>query len=378
MANLSKGDIKKRNNVEVLADKFFGLNGYENRFVGPDGVFIPHALVVETPAGEYAWETTDDKQKESAISRILEFLDDRSAKLFFTGKYENTGAIKTVTLTDLQKTVEFGGQSGKGAKINLGIQFEKDLFSSLVDYYETGKLTGKYGEQAKKIVTELGQKYKKPLSEVIAVGELNQKRPLSISGSSLRLGNGSIDIGNTVTDITLKFGDTEAYLSLKYGSTLAFANIGVGTLFKQTEMKQYKLNTNAQTVLKLFGLSTTSFCDAFNNYPHSGKIPNYEVDVTNTCNKKEMENLLKQMIGKGYTMVHGTGSKIAVYDIDDSYLRSAASLTGKITVYYGGTTGKGKKVIVSCESAKYKFQFNIRNKQSGVYPSHIMCDYQKK
>ena len=378
--SLGKAQLKKRQNVEILVNKFFGLEDYENHFVVTDeGVFIPVALIVETKSGEYAYEVDDKDQKASAISRILEFIEDRSAKLYFTGKYENTGQIKTVSLTDLQKTPEFGGQTGTGAKVNLGIQFERDLFVALVDFYETGKVSGKYGEDAKKIIQMVGKDIKKPLSGVIAEGENNTKRPLSISGSTVKLGNGGTDLGPTVTDITLLFnGGTKVYLSLKYGSTLAFANIGVSTLFNANLLKTYNLSTNAQHIVDMFGLSKTAFCETFNNYPHSKKIANYEVDVTNTCDKSALEDLLAQMVGKGYWMVHGTNSKMNIYEINDSYLRSASSLTGKITAYYGGTTGKGKKVIVACESSKYKFQFNIRNKASGVAPTHIMCDYQKK
>ncbi|NBV29558.1 hypothetical protein EBS02_11215, partial [bacterium] len=89
---LDKSQLKKRQNVEVLVDKFFGLDGYENHFVVADeGVFIPYALVIETKAGEYAYEVDDQDQRASAISRVLEFIEDRTAKIFFTGKYENTG-----------------------------------------------------------------------------------------------------------------------------------------------------------------------------------------------------------------------------------------------------------------------------------------------
>lgn len=380
MSKLDKSQLKKRDNIEVLVNKFLGLDNYENHFVvDGEGVFIPHALVIETKAGEYAYETDDKDQKQSAISRVLEFIDDRSAKLFFTGKYENTGQIKTVSLTDLQKTSEFGGQTGTGAKVNLGIQFEKDLFAALTEFYETGKVKGKYGDEAKKIIEMVGKGIRKPLSGVIAEGENNTKRPLSISGNTIRLGNGTTDLGPVVTDITLQFnGGTKVYLSLKYGSTLAFANIGVSTLFNANKLKAYNLDADAEKIIKMFGLSTTAFCETFNNYPHSKKIQNHQVDVTQTCNKAALENLLEQMVGKGYWMVHGTTSKVNIYEMDDSYLRSATTLTGKITAYYGGTTGKGKKVIIACESAKYKFQFNIRNKASGVAPTHIMCDYQKK
>ena len=379
MASLSKAQLKKRNNLEVLRDKFFGQNGMVNMFVGPEGQFHPAALIIETPQGQYAYEPKDTNEMESALGRISEFIDSRGAKLFFTGKYANTGKISTLPLDKLEKTSEFGGQGAKSGKQNLGLVFEKDLFDSLVGYFETGKPTGKYGKQAKEIIDSQGKKIKKPLTEVVAVGELNQRRPLSISGSSLKLGNGAVDIGSTVTDITLKYnGNTEVYLSLKYGNTLAFANIGVGTVFKESEMKAGKMNANAKTICKVFGLSETSFSETFANYPHSKKLQNHQQDVTSTCDKNAISNLLKQMVGKGYVMVHGKGTNVEVYDINDAYWRSATTLTGKITAYYGGTTGKGKKVIVSCESAKYKFQFNFRNKQSGTFPSHIMCDYQKK
>lgn len=379
MATLSKAQLKKRNSLEVLRDKFFGQNGMVNMFVGPEGQFHPAALIIETPQGEYAYEPKDISEMESALGRISEFMEVRGAKLYFTGKYANTGKVTSLSLDKLEKTSEFGGQGAKSGKQNLGLVFEKDLFDSLVGYYETGKPTGKYGKQAKEIIDTQGKKVKKPLTEVVAVGELNQKRPLSISGTSLNLGSGAVDIGSTVTDITLKYnGNTEVYLSLKFGNTLAFANIGVGTVFKESEMKAGKMNQNAKTICKVFGLSETSFSETFANYPHAKKLQNNQQDVTSTCDKNAISNLLRQMVGKGYVMVHGKGSNVEVYDIDDAFWRSATSLTGKITAFYGGVTGKGKKVIVSCESAKYKFQFNFRNKQSGTFPSHIMCDYQKK
>jgi hypothetical protein len=379
MASLSKAQLKKRNNLEVLRDKFFGQKGMVNMFVGPEGQFHPAALIIETSEGQSAYEPKDVKEMDAALDAISEFIESRGAKLYFTGKYANTGKITTLPLDKLEKTSEFGGQGAKSGKQNLGLVFEKDLFDSLVGYFETGKPTGKYGKQAKQIIDSQGKKVKKPLTEVVSVGELNQRRPLSISGNSLKLGNGAVDIGNTVTDITLKFnGNTEVYLSLKYGNTLAFANIGVGTVFKESEMKSGKMNAKAKTICKVFGLSEDSFSETFTNYPHSKKIENHQQDVTSTCDKNAISSLLKQMVGKGYVMVHGKGTNVEVYDINDAYWRSATTLTGKITAYYGGTTGKGKKVIVSCESAKYKFQFNFRNKQSGTFPSHIMCDYQKK
>ena len=78
-------------------------------------------------------------------------------------------------------------------------------------------------------------------------------------------------------------------------------------------------------------------------------------------------------------MVHNTkGTTIDYYEISEQYMKEAATITGGITVYYGRMNGMGKGVNMTCSSQHYNFTFNIRNKQGGTYPTHIMCDYKKK
>ena len=77
-------------------------------------------------------------------------------------------------------------------------------------------------------------------------------------------------------------------------------------------------------------------------------------------------------------MVHGKGGNVDMYEMDETYMKKAAKITGRITLNYGGARGKGKRLDMHCESSVYKFMFNLRNKQGGKYPSHIMCDYEKK
>jgi hypothetical protein len=79
-------------------------------------------------------------------------------------------------------------------------------------------------------------------------------------------------------------------------------------------------------------------------------------------------------------MVHGKGgsSNVDIYEMTQSYMKKASKITGKITLNYGGSSGRGKRLDIHLESSVYKFMFNLRNKQGGKYPSHIMCDYKKK
>jgi len=382
MAPISKKTLVKRG-LELFVKKFLSIDGKENKFLTSQGLFIPHALILDIEGEQYAFESDEKRDYDIILKRVEQAINLSGIKstIEFTGKYDNTNQIKTIKLTDIEKTGEFGGQgAGSGKKENLGLVFEREFYESLLHILDPSRKKGKYDKQARQLIERIGKEKKLPLSDVVAVGEQNQRRPLSISSGSLTIGSGEENVGSTVTDITLKFnGKEEVYLSLKFQSTLAFANIGIGKIFTESEMKRYTLSNNAMTVLNIFGLDYISFCETFNGYPHSKKIPNHEIDVTRKVNKSAIDKLLRQMMGYGYVMVHGKGANnVEIYDVDKEYFNRATTIGGKIIAYYGGTTGTGKKVIVNCESSLYKFSFNFRNKGGNLFPSHIMCDYKKK
>ena len=77
-------------------------------------------------------------------------------------------------------------------------------------------------------------------------------------------------------------------------------------------------------------------------------------------------------------MVHQSGPKFTTFEMTEQLMKTSSKLTGKVKLHYGGARGSGKRLDIHCESSKYKFMFNLRNKQGGLYPSHIMCDYKKK
>ena len=55
-----------------------------------------------------------------------------------------------------------------------------------------------------------------------------------------------------------------------------------------------------------------------------------------------------------------------------------SQVTGDATLFYGGKQGRGKRIDLEFSNQYFHFQMNIRNKQSGLYPSHIMLDYDSK
>jgi hypothetical protein len=395
MANLTKADLGKRGNDEVILKKFFHMDNHMNIFAvkrkmgsPKEGQFIPTVMVFVVDGEQtVAYEPDQASDFKEARARLQENMSLRGSKntVLFTGKFQNDNSIATVPLTDLEKTEEFGGQVG-GKKVNLGIQFEKDFYDSLVCQVGCVNDNTKYHQAAENLIEEINKKYsiKGGLSQVDAVGGKNQPRPLNYSGGLYVTAGGkkTKDIGSTVTDITTVFGGIrDMYLSLKYGSTLTFINSGVGRIFTTSDYMNYFKNYNnpiGNAIFDMFAIDKIEYANVFNEYGkgYKGK----KVDVTGSADKSAIEDLLQYAIGYGYWMVHGKGgsSNVDIYEMTQDYMKKASKITGKITLNYGGSSGRGKRLDIHLESSVYKFMFNLRNKQGGKYPSHIMCDYKKK
>ena len=102
---LKKEDLLKRGNYDTFVKKFLGLDGKENKFLTKEGIFLPIALVLEISGKQYAYETVEKKLVKEIISRVEEAANVKGTKssIELTGKYENTGRITTVKVTDLEK-----------------------------------------------------------------------------------------------------------------------------------------------------------------------------------------------------------------------------------------------------------------------------------
>jgi len=390
MASLKKDDLNKRGNDEILLKKFFHLPGHMNIFSvkrktgnPKEGQFVPEALVFKVDNDEVAaFETDQVSDFQEIMSRLRENIELSGTKnqVLFTGKFKNDNSIDTVKLTELDKTEEFGGQT-TGKRVNLGIQFEKDFYKSLNCEVQCLCEHTKYEDAAKDLVKKINDEYniKGGLSNVEAVGGKNQPRPLKAGNGGIVVGTGSKDIGSTITDITTVFGGKQdIYLSLKFGDTLTFINSGVGKIFKEVDYKNHfngYNNSIGNAIFKMFDIDKIEYANVFNKY---GKGYRGKKVTAKNPDKNAIEDLLEYAIGYGYWMVHGKGNKVSCYEMDKAYMKQSAKITGSIELHYGGARGSGKRLDIHCESSEYKFMFNLRNKQGGKYPSHIMCDYKKK
>ena len=93
---------------------------------------------------------------------------------------------------------------------------------------------------------------------------------------------------------------------------------------------------------------------------------------------KGLRTLLQSGIGFGYHVVHQKGKNIFHKQMDESTMKKAATVSN-ITIYYGGKTGRGKRIDMEMESPLYSFKLNIRDTQGNDgYPTRMMCDFKDK
>lgn len=271
------------------------------------------------------------------------------------------------------------------ASINKGILFEKNLEKDLKTYVKGG-INFQYRDFINEFTQSLGTD---DILDVSAFGALNTSRPLASDGKSLYVSvkgrARSENIGFSIADLVVKTKKGKKIpLSLKYGSTVTFFNSGVTKFFSMEDFKKADFTRDpvARNIFKLFGLDPKLFRDSFMNYvePTEGeKRKSEKTTVSVKINVHEMKDFIKTVIGHGYYLVHEhNNGHVQFYNMTAAFLEKAATPdSNMITILYpkGGTA---KRVDILVSTSVFNLKFNIRNKQGGILPSHMMCDYSFK
>jgi hypothetical protein len=272
-----------------------------------------------------------------------------------------------------------GSRGGRGIK-SKGPGFEGELVSDLEllnaeGISEANKDNFKHPNLMIEMSKELG--LKQGNFKIIPEGAKNQSRPLKFEGGGPVVSFSAGSAAETLTDITIEKGDTKYYLSAKFGDTLTFFNSGITKILPASEIKEGKItNADGIALLDTFGIDNETFCRVFNEYPNTDFSDQNGSSTTYDISK--IKNLIKSGIGEGYYMVKAGGrGGDEFYKIDSNYVDTASDVSAP-QIFYGGLGGNGKRVDVIFESPTYSFKVNIRSKTGGLYPSHIMCDYNKK
>tara|TARA_B100000780_G_C21054305_1_gene423503 strand:+ start:49 stop:1161 length:1113 start_codon:yes stop_codon:yes gene_type:complete len=296
--------------------------------------------------------------------------------------------MKGASLSEI--TLKFGsGSSGNRGVKNRGNLFENAFATGVRNFWANNQKTNDVS--INKAVIDLAELFNflpgksNSIKHLIVKeeGAQNTKRPLKFQpGPYITSPTGSLDIGPAVTDLTLheastiqkaKKSNVISYLSLKLGGTTTFFNVGIKKILTKSDIQSGSIsNKDGQALLEMFGIDDVSFCKIFNGQSSKG----ISDDTFSNINKNYLESFLQSGIGYGFTVVHKiNASKTKVFEIDKAYMMSAAK-PKSCKVYYGGKTGKGKRVDIEVKTGKYMFKINIRDTQgTDGYPTRIMGDF---
>ena len=216
--------------------------------------------------------------------------------------------------------------------------------------------------------------------KIIPEGYRNTKRPIIVRGDAVYVGTaGDPDIGEVITDITVKEQipnkpERTIYLSLKYGPTVTLFNAGIASYITSEDFKKGNIqDKDGKTILKLFGIDEKKFLDVFTGMKTTPKPE----DTFSIINKGRLTALIKSGMGYGYHLVHFLNNKIVHFEMTKQKLEQVSRpMTAE--VLYGGVSGTAKRVDINVETPGFYLKFNMRNKQGGVNPTFLLCDYKKK
>lgn len=274
------------------------------------------------------------------------------------------------------------GQGNKGEEFEK--LFVKDICSPESKYAENLIEVIRHDEKYKDMPIPLN------IETVHHVGINNTKRPLKVVSKTNKLVVANTisktnDIGEIIADVSItptKNKSDNIYLSLKEGAKVTFCNCGVNNddFFKKSCFENNEEFGNAgKQLLKLLSIDEQMFREIFNTFnKNTEKHQRTEIDVTDKISKEDFFYFCKSVIGYGYILVHLDKGNVHYYD-----LRNAEQLNEflgdnivKATLMYN--IGYTKRIDINIILDKIEILFNIRNKQSGIYPTHLMSDYKIK
>ena len=242
---------------------------------------------------------------------------------------------------------------------------------------------------------------KNGMQSIHSCGSLNNRRPLMMTNDGqIVVGDSDIaSTGDKVADVKVDTVGRRGTinLSLKSGTTVSFCNAGVSKLFPASSFAKYLEDerngileyhgglANGMTgndLLQFFGIDPIKFADVFVQYRNdkdskkSKSAKKYEEDVTQLiASNPNFYKFVCSVIGYDYILIHELGPDIHCYDLKSQ--EDLDNFIGRLEyakVLYP-INGEAKRIDIVVKYSNIIIKFNIRNKQSGIFPSHLMSDY---
>ena len=242
---------------------------------------------------------------------------------------------------------------------------------------------------------------KNGMQSIHSCGSLNNRRPLMMTNDGqIVVGDSDIaSTGDKVADVKVDTVGRRGTinLSLKSGTTVSFCNAGVSKLFPASSFAKYLEDerngileyhggsANGMTgndLLQFFGIDPIKFAEVFVQYRNdkdskkSKSTKKDEEDVTQLiASNPNFYKFVCSVIGYDYILIHELGPDIHCYDLKSQ--EDLDNFIGRLEyakVLYP-INGEAKRIDIVVKYSNIIIKFNIRNKQSGIFPSHLMSDY---
>ena len=324
------------------------------------------------------------EEKNHFVKILPEFLStiDLKRKLeeFFNTKLDPSKPKKAILKNKLNIKFGSGSRGNRGVK-NAGHLLELQIGNDIRTYLSGGSdfiLPG-FIEELSEIV-DIDN-----IDSIEAEGKLNKLRKLKIRNGIPEVGVGNLNLGPTITDITLTMDNNQKkYLSIKKGNTVQFANIGVATLFPDREFHVGEFSRpEAKNLLTFFGIEEQKFISVFKNhldYLNKGGNPrargiNRVVEVSDKIDFNKLQDFIYQLIGHGYIYCHLLGkNKWKIFEMTKSKMEQIGRIKrNSARVIY--SSKESKKVELVIETEEMTIRIDLRNKMGGVFPKHMGCKY---
>jgi hypothetical protein len=187
--------------------------------------------------------------------------------------------------------------------------------------------------------------------------------------------------GDTIADIFAIHGETRYPISIKSTNLTTYVNAGVTQSLRESEIRGGAIrNTIGNLILFFLGIDATGFCHIFNHYQHE-HTPESRVNLkqqNQAYNRTSTDPDTLHSWSKIVNMCMGEGDYGVIHKIHGIYhvhMKQPCGTVRRVEWQYGGSNGISKRINIIIWTDTMQYTVNIRNKQGGVYPSHMMCDF---
>jgi len=300
---------------------------------------------------KFNFNKNDLKRVEKIADKIM-----KSSK--FKGKLKKTVNSSSITISNsetgdkvLGLFIGAGSRNKKAGGGKAGISFEVSLTDDL-NTLAKGGIVFRYPVFVEKIKEKVLKEFKIDLTKedfyAEQLGGKNQKRKIQFDGKKF-LSQIEGDIGEIVTDVDIVTKKKRIHLSLKYTSQFYLTNFSIRDYLGDLS----KINPVRDSVLKHLGFNPKKWSDGY------GAVSLMDEEFSDREKIKNLEQLLKVIVGYGYLYVVGGGKKDVVEYIDKNHNIKVLSI---IDIGYANEKRKYSYVKFQMKLGNSRYTATIQNR----------------